>query len=130
MKEDISNNDNNLTLNNKNNFVTSIISSNNGNNKYANNKENIDNIKKSSININIRKIAINVEKYKHRNLRYNNNENDIKDKEKENENKINNKGYKELLNKSGKIENKIMHNINLPLSSSLGIIYTKKNKIK
>ena len=130
MKEDISNNDNNLTLNNKNNFFTSIISSNNGNNKYANNKENIDNIKKSSININIRKIAINVEKYKHRNLRYNNNENDIKDKEKENENKINNKGYKELLNKSGKIENKIMHNINLPLSSSLGIIYTKKNKIK
>ena len=130
MKEDISNNINDLTLNNKNNFFTSIISSNNGNNKSKNNNENIDNIKKSSININIRKIAINYDKYKYRNLRYNNNENDIKDKEKENENKINNKGYKELLNKSGKIENKRLHNINLPLSSSLGIIYTKKNKIK
>ena len=35
-----------------------------------------------------------------------------------------------MINKYGKYENKRIQKINLPLSSSVGLIYTKKNNIK
>ena len=140
LKEKIDNNDNqenNLTLNTKYSHILPSIntSSRNENNELIKSTENLKNLKNSSININIRKNNINYyEKYKHRNLRYNSNnindsndnQNNIKDKS----NNINTKGNKDTINKSGKFENKRIQKINLPLSSSVGLIYTKKKKIK
>ena len=129
---------NNLTLNTRNNHIFPFITpSNNENNeliKSTENLKNLKNLKNSSINIDLRKNNINYyEKYKYRNLRYNSNNtntNNSNDKQIYVKDKEDNKGNKEIINKSGKYENERIQKINLPLSSSVGLIYTKKNKIK
>ena len=128
-------NENNLTLNTRNNHIFPFItSSNNENNELIKSTENLKNLKNSSINIDLRKNNINYyEKYKYRNLRYNSNNantNNSNDKQIYVKDKEDNKGNKEIIIKSGKYENKRIQKLNLPLSSSVGLIYTKKNKIK
>ena len=133
-KDKIDNNNNhNLTLNNKNNFFYSITTSNKANNEIKNSHDSLNNNLKS--NINIKKSNINYERYKNQNLRYypdTNQEKDYQINKKEKDEKNNNtKVYTSLVNKPGKYEKiKRIENVNLPLSSSVGIIYTKKNKIK
>ena len=129
-KIDNSNNNHNLTMsNNKNNFFHSINSSNKDNNEKAKDKEKSNIITKLSINI--KKNNYNYEKYKNRNLKFqpiiNHTEgHQIKPEEKEEK-----FDYKNFLNKSRKYQkNKRIQGNNLPLSSSVGIIYAKKNKIK
>ena len=127
------NNNHNLTLNNKNNFFYSITTSNKANNEIKNSHDSFNNNLKS--NINIKKSNINYERYKNQNLRYYpdiNQEKDYQINKKEKDEKNNNtKVYTSLVNKPGKYEKiKRIENVNLPLSSSVGIIYTKKNKIK
>ena len=143
LKEKVDNNNNNqdninnLTMNTRNNHIfPSITPSNNENNELVKSTENLKNLKNSSINFNMRRNNINYyEKYKYRNLRYNSNntnnsnDNQIDNKDKET-NINNNKGSKDMINKYGKYENKRIQKINLPLSSSVGLIYTKKNNIK
>ena len=139
-KDTIDNNNHNLTLNNKNNFFYSITISNKDNNNELNK---IDKNRKS-YNLSIKKNSIKYEQYKNRNLRYYKNvnqenddqinkiEKEEKDENEEKEEKNNNKNnYRHLLNHSGKYNKyKRLENIILPVSSSVGIIYTKKNNIK
>ena len=145
LKEKINNNNNqdnvnNLTMNTRNNHIfPSYTPFNNENNELIKSTENLKNLKNTSINVGLRKNNVNYyEKYKYRNLRYNSNNtnnsknlNDrqinMKDKETDSNN---NKGNKDMINKSGKYDNQRIQKINLPLSSSVGLIYTKKNKIK
>ena len=128
-KIDNSNNNHNLTMsNNKNNFFHSINSSNKDNNEKAKDKEKSNIITKLSINI--KKNNYNYEKYKNRNLKFqpiiNHTEgHQIKPEEKEEK-----FDYKNFLNKSRKYQKNKRIQGNLPLSSSVGIIYAKKNKIK
>ena len=122
-KIEINKNEHNLTLSNRDNFLTSMTTKNKETNELLKSSEYPTNYKNSSLNI--KKNVFNFDKYKYRNLRYENKST------KEKENEINNyKVYKEFINKTGKYENKRAHNSNLPVSSSVGIIYTKKNKIK
>ena len=130
IKEKIDNSNNNHTMsNNKNNFFHSINSSNKDNNEKAKDKEKSNIITKLSINI--KKNNYNYEKYKNRNLKFqpiiNHTEgHQIKPEEKEEK-----FDYKNFLNKSRKYQkNKRIQGNNLTLSSSVGIIYAKKNKIK
>ena len=123
---------NNLTLNTKkNNFFYSTTSTHREkNNELQNSRENLINkitpINSSSFNMSIKKNNIN---FKNRNLRYLSNLSKTRDyqisfKEKNDDNNRN-------MSKSGKYEkNKKIENENLLLSSSVGLIYTKKNKIK
>ena len=127
------NNNHNLTLNNKNNFFYSITISNKDNNELNNKNKNLKS------NLSIKKNNINYTQYRNRNLRYYKNVNQEKDDQinkKENEEKEeknnNYTNYNRLLmNHSGKYNKyKRLENNNLPISSSVGIIYTKKNNIK
>ena len=123
---------NNLTLNAKKNnfFYSTTCTHREKNNELQTSRENIINkispINSSSFNMATKKNNIN---FKNRNLRYLTNLSKTRDyqisfKEKYDDNTRN-------LNKSGKYEkNKKMENENLLLSSSVGLIYTKKNKIK
>jgi hypothetical protein len=120
------NNNDNITLDNKNNENSEILKDN----------EYLSYFKIKNINNDIKNNFI-TEKYKYnRNLRNSSNLKNTKNYEiKQKENEIKNlkgfRDYKDILNKSGKYEkNRRAKNSNLPLSSSLGIIYTKKNKIK
>ena len=123
---------NNLTLNAKKNnfFYSTTCTHREKNNELQTSRENIISkispINSSSFNMATKKNNIN---FKNRNLRYLTNLSKTRDyqisfKEKYDDNTRN-------LNKSGKYEkNKKMENENLLLSSSVGLIYTKKNKIK
>lgn len=135
LNEKIENNNYNLTLNNdKNNFFYSITSENRENResneleKNTNDKWNIT--KKPNINSTsnlIKNNSINnYDKQKNRNIRYHHNLNLTKDYQlnlKEKIDRVSNN-----LKKSGKYEKNEIPNI--PLSSSVGLIYTKKNKLK
>ena len=127
LKERNENNFNlNLTMNNKkNNFFYSMTSSNKEKNNNLRNS--IDNYNKIiNLNISTNKNHIN---NNNRNLRYFSNLNNSNDFNNENEYIID-KYFKDL-SKSGKYEKiKNNENLSLPVSSSVGIIYTKKNKIK
>ena len=130
-KEKIENNNNhNMTMNNnKNNFFHSINSSNKGNYEIAKDNDNSNTIKK--LNINIKKKNFNYEKYKNRNLKYQPIINHSEMYHTNSEEKDDKFDYKDILNKSRKYQkNKRIQGNNLPLSSSVGLIYTKKNKIK
>ena len=130
-KEKIENNNNhNMTMNNnKNNFFHSINSSNKGNYETVKDNDNSNTIKK--LNINIKKNNFNYEKYKNRNLKYQPTINHSEIYHTNSEEKDDKFNYKDILNKSRKYQkNKRIQGNNLPLSSSVGLIYTKKNKIK
>ena len=123
---------NNLTLNTKkNNFFYSTTSTHREkNNELLTSRENLINkitpINSSGFNMNPKRSNAN---FKNRNLRYLSNLSKTRDyqisfKEKYDDNSKD-------FNKSGKYEkNKKNQNENLLLSSSVGLIYTKKNKIK
>ena len=122
----------NLTLNSKKNnfFYSTTCTHREKNNELQSNIENLINkitpINSSSFNMSTKKNNVN---FKNRNLRYLTNLSKTRDyqisfKEKYDDSTRN-------MNKSGKYEkNKKIENENLLLSSSVGLIYTKKNKIK
>ena len=122
----------NLTLNSKKNnfFYSTTCTHREKNNELQSSRENLLNkitpINSSSFNMSTKKNNVN---FKNRNLRYLTNLSKTRDyqisfKEKYDDSTRN-------VNKSGKYEkNKKIENENLLLSSSVGLIYTKKNKIK
>ena len=138
LNEKIDNNNYNLTLNNdKNNFFYSITSENRENIENTelekNTNDKLNTIKKPNINSStnlIKNNSINnYDKQKNRNIRYHHNLNLTKDYQLNLKEKIDN--VNNNLRKSGKYEKiKKIEIPNIPLSSSVGIIYTKKNKIK
>ena len=134
-KEKIDNNNDNNNNDNKNDNII-LENKNNENSEILKENEYFSYFKIKNIKNDIKNNFI-TEKYKYnRNLRYssnlkNNKNYEIKQKENEIKNLKGFRDYKDILNKSGKYEkNRRAKNSNLPLSSSLGIIYTKKNKIK
>ena len=133
-KEKIDNNNDNNNDNKNDNII--LENKNNENSEILKENEYFSYFKIKNIKNDIKNNFI-TEKYKYnRNLRYssnlkNNKNYEIKQKENEIKNLKGFRDYKDILNKSGKYEkNRRAKNSNLPLSSSLGIIYTKKNKIK
>ena len=134
-KEKIDNNNDNNNNDNKNDNII-LENKNNENSEILKENQYLSYFKIKNIKNDIKNNFI-TEKYKYnRNLRYssnlkNNKNYEIKQKENEIKNLKGFRDYKDILNKSGKYEkNRRAKNSNLPLSSSLGIIYTKKNKIK